>query len=109
MKTVLEVSANAAPVDYVGAGKCFGDKKGVFYAKVKGIKKQIEKGRYDSYAVIEYDRIMVNYFVYYDYTKYGKRLEDEFECKRVPPFDIRRIAKMTPTMVERCFYEEEGE
>lgn len=105
MKAFLDVSANAAPIDYKRARECFGDKKDTFYTKVRGIKEQVKKGRYNRYSVIEDSRTAVNYFVYWDYSVYRKRLENEFECKRVPPFDINLIAEITPVMVEHHFYE----
>lgn len=104
MRTLLDVSAKAAPVDRARAKEHFHDGPNAFYGKVKGIKAQIQKGRYNRYALIEDGRMMVNYFVYWDYSKYRKRLEDDFEARRVPPFSPREMAEMTPVQVLHHFY-----
>lgn len=99
MKNILELRAEAAPVDKHRARELFNDGERTFYNKVKGIKEQIEKGRYSKYAVLDYGKTLVNYLVYYDYTTHGKQLEDRNAAKYTPPFEPFEIAAITPVHV----------
>ncbi len=99
MNAMLELSARAAPVDYKRAKEIFKDSQTMFYQKVRGIKEQIEKGRYNHYAIMESGKLLVNYFVYYDYSTYRTMLEDSNAAKYVPEFEPQEIAKITPVMV----------
>lgn len=53
--------------------------------RVAGIKKEIESGRYNRYAIAD-DLISVAVFA--DYSKYQKRLEDKNLRKTVPDFNM---------------------
>ncbi len=99
MNAMLELSAKAAPVDYKRAKEIFRDSQTMFYQKVRGIKEQIEKGRYHQYAIMESGKLLVNYFVYYDYSTYRTMLEDRNAAKYVPKFEPLEIAKITPVML----------
>lgn len=99
MTTMLDLKADAAPVDRIRAEEIFGDKKSVFTAKTKEIREQIKKGRYNRYSLLDYGKVRINYYVYYDYTKYRGMLKDKNLSKHVPPFEPREIAMITPVHV----------
>lgn len=60
--------------------------------KVKGIQREVERGRYSSYAVADN---LVNYYVYIDYLVFEKYLEDKNLRKTVPEFSPELIEKMS--------------
>lgn len=104
IKTMLDLSADSAPVDVKRAREIFSDCPNTFREKVREIKGQVEEGRYNRYAVIDNDgKLRVNYFVYYDYCKYRKMLKDKYASKAVPPFEPREIAEITPVSVVHHF------
>lgn len=99
MSILIELSAESAPVDLKRAKEIFSDCRSTFYTKVAEIRGQIEKGRYNRYALIDDGKVRVNYFVYYDYCKYRTMLKDRNAAKYVPPFEPREIAEITPVSV----------
>lgn len=105
MKAMLELKADAAPVDVKKAKEIFTDCSSTFFAKVDEIEEQIKKGRYNRYAIIRGGKTMVNYFVYYDYSKYRKMLKDRHACKFAPPFEPQEIAQITPVFILHDFRE----
>ena len=65
------------------------------FSRIQGIKKEIQKGRYNNYAVLESDRSpRVNFYVYIDYEKYWKLLADKHARKYVPEFRPDEIAEI---------------
>ncbi|MGN0466217.1 MAG: hypothetical protein ACI4F9_07715 [Lachnospiraceae bacterium] len=60
--------------------------------KIAGIQREIERGRYSPYALAGN---LVNYYVYLDYIKYEKRLEDKNMRKTVPEFDPEEIMRIS--------------
>ena len=107
-RTMLDLSADTAPVDVKKAKEIFTDCSSTFFTKVDEIEEQIKKGRYNRYAVIRGGKTMVNYFVYYDYSKYRKMLKDRHACKSAPPFNPQEIAEITPVSVVHHFAEGGG-
>lgn len=105
-KTILDVSANAAPVDVDRALEHFSDCRTKFYQKVKEIREQIKRGRYGRYAVLDDGKVRVNYFVYYDYTVYREWLLDKNASKSAPLFDPKEIAEITPVLILHYIGEE---
>lgn len=67
---------------------------------IDGIKAQIQKGRYSRYAIIDSGETRVNIYVYYDYDKYRRLLNDANASKVVPDFNPAELAAICP-MVER--------
>lgn len=60
--------------------------------KVKGIQREIERGRYSPYALAGK---LINYYVYIDYIKYEKDLQDKNLRKTVPAFEPEEIMKIS--------------
>lgn len=60
--------------------------------KVKGIQREIERGRYSPYALAGN---LINYYVYIDYIKYEKDLQDKNLRKTVPEFEPEEIMKIS--------------
>ena len=67
---------------------------------INGIREQIQKGRYNRYAILDSGDIRVNIYAYYDYEKYRRLLNDKNACKVVPPFNPLELAALCP-VVER--------
>lgn len=107
-KTILDVSADAAPVDVDRALEHFSDCRTKFYQKVKEIREQIKRGRYGRYAVLDDGKVRVNYFVYYDYTVYRAMLLDKNASKSAPLFDPKEIAEITPVSILHYIGDEEN-
>lgn len=62
--------------------------------KIKGIKEQMEKGRYGDFAYIKDGGfVMINYLVLIDYMKYREQLAEKNLCKSVPAFNPKEIAR----------------
>lgn len=62
--------------------------------KMKGMRREIEAGRYSPY-VLPTDQGLINLYAYIDYITFEKMLNDKNLRKAVPPFDpteIERIA-----------------
>ena len=65
------------------------------------IKKQIELGRYNRYAILDNE---VNVGVFADYLKYRKLLKGKNTRKYVPPFNLRESLDMViPEEASRYF------
>ena len=77
-------------------------------ALLTGIRKQILKGRYSPYAVLDGGDIKINILVFYDYDKYRKMLDDPVQKKYVPKFNPNELAQICP-VVERFVVVREGE
>lgn len=60
--------------------------------KVKGIRKEIENGRYSPYALPDG---LISWYVYLDYLTYEKRLADKNLRKTVPAFDPAEIERLS--------------
>jgi hypothetical protein len=60
---------------------------------VKEIEGEVEKGRYNQYAICD-DRVNIGVFA--DYYKYRKRLRDKNLRRTVPPFEIGKALLMIP-------------
>lgn len=60
--------------------------------KIKGIQREIERGRYSPYALADN---LVNYYVYIDYLTFEKFLADKNLRKTVPEFSPELIEKMS--------------
>lgn len=60
--------------------------------KIKGIQREIERGRYSPYAIAGN---LVNYYVYIDYIKYEKDLQDKNLRETVPEFEPEEIMKIS--------------
>lgn len=69
------------------------------YDKLNGIKEQIDKGRYNRYALLDGGQTKVNIYVFYDYLKYQKILNDKNASKYAPEFNPAEIAAMCPVAV----------
>lgn len=65
---------------------------------VDGMRKEIEKGRYDRHVILPgYGRARVNVYAFIDFLCYAQELEEKNARKRVPEFDesvTQRIAGM---------------
>ncbi len=55
------------------------------------IREQVEKGRYDGYAVLDGCGTMVNVFVFFDYLSHRRALKDPVACQYVPPYDAAAV------------------
>lgn len=71
-------------------GKCIR----VVQKRVKGIREQIELGRYSPYVLPEGEQL-VNWYAYIDFLTYRKRLEDKNLRKTVPAFDPAEIERLS--------------
>lgn len=60
--------------------------------KVKGIRQEIERGRYNQYAIAGN---LVNYYVYIDYLCNEKKLQDKNLRKTVSEFSVKPIEEMS--------------
>ena len=59
--------------------------------KIKGIRREIENGRYSPYSLPEG---LVNWYVYIDYLTYQNLLEDKNLRRTVPEFNPAEIEKV---------------
>lgn len=93
--TVTNIKYLAAS-PYMTAGemaKQLGLHKNTIYSRIKEIRKEMEAGRYDEYAILDSGGIIfVNYLVFIDYCKWKTRLEDKRLRQHVPSFDPAKIA-----------------
>lgn len=71
--------------------RTFGISRSKVYDIVDEIKKQIELGRYNRYAILDNE---VNVGVFADYLKYRKLLKGKNTRKYVPPFNLRESLDM---------------
>lgn len=62
--------------------------------RVKGIQEEVKNGRYNRMAVIEDSEVKVNEYVFIDYCKYKKHLENPQLRKCVPPFEPGLIRQL---------------
>lgn len=63
--------------------------------RIEGIEKQIREGRYNDYAILDSGgNSRVNVYVYIDYEKYWKALDDKNAQKYVPKFRPDEIAEI---------------
>lgn len=60
--------------------------------KIKGIRQEIEKGRYSPYALPDG---LINWYVYVDFLTYEKLLSDKYLRKSVPEFNPAEIEKIS--------------
>lgn len=66
--------------------RCFGVSQVTVYKRVAGIEAEMEKGRYNRYAIADG---LVSTAVFADYCKYQKRLNDRNLRRTVPAFNIQ--------------------
>ena len=71
--------------------RTFGISRSKVYDIVDEIKKQIELGRYNRYAILDNE---VNVGVFADYIKYRKLLKNKNARKYVPPFNLQKALAM---------------
>ena len=65
----------------------FGLSKSTVYSRVKEIREEIEKGRYDERSIIDDGNIvLINTLVFKDYMMYRKFLREKNARKMAPPF-----------------------
>lgn len=65
------------------------------FNRIQGIKAEIKRGRYNSYAILESDRSpRINLYAYIDFEKYWKLLTDKNARKYVPEFRPDEIAEI---------------
>lgn len=75
-------------------GRIFHISRPTVYKQVEEIKEEVEKGRYNKYAISD-NRISIAVFA--DYTKYRRRLKDRNLRKTVPPFNLQEaLAYLLP-------------
>ena len=63
----------------------------VVYERIKGIQDEIERGRYNEYAIS--DRL-INILVFIDYNKYRNMLENPRQRSMVPEYNADRVKAM---------------
>ena len=68
-------------------------------SRINGIKKEMEAGRYNRYSIIEDAKTKVSEFVFIDYCKYRKYLENPILRKTVPPFSPELIREVMQASV----------
>ncbi len=63
--------------------------------RIDGIEQEIKAGRYNQYAILESGgEIRVNAYVFADYEKYWKMLQDKYARKSVPEFRPDDLAEI---------------
>lgn len=75
--------------------KEFGQSRKTVYNRIRGIEQEMKNGRYNQYAILESGgNPRINYYVYVDYEKHWKMLEDKRARKYVPEFKPNEIAEI---------------
>ena len=73
----------------------FGCTTRTVFRRIEGIRQEIKKGRYNQYAILDGGgNPRVNTYVYIDYEKYWKSLQDRNASKYVPAFEPDKIAEI---------------
>lgn len=109
MLTAAKMALGSYPLTVSQLSELTGDSTTTIRHRVKGIREQIRKGRYNEYVLIEAKKgTRINFYAYYDYEKYREALENRNTCKAVPPFDPERIAQICPVAQEVVFVDSEG-
>lgn len=75
-------------------GKEFSMSNTTINRRLDGIRREIERGRYSPYSILDSGSILVNIYVFIDYLKYRKVLESETMRKHVPAFKPDEIMKI---------------